>query len=252
MNEQDFSTESRIDKPCPFEGAGGTIVAANIAGQTKMAPRPPVAVKGLRDGLLFLLDDRCPFDELLRHLHELLTGNGSTLFDGPEIAVFVDYGQRALTRAQSQALLMEFLNKENFILQEFGAHTVARRTLFRNHNNGTKQSIYKGTVRAGQSLLFDGDVVVVGDVNPGGEIAATGDIFVFGRLYGIAHAGIEGDTRAVVGAAEFAPLQVRIADYIGHAPRAEGKRLRTFMELAYLHENTMAVGRMHFLPSLRR
>ncbi|MCL6625402.1 septum site-determining protein MinC [Alicyclobacillus shizuokensis] len=227
-------------------------MATNMTEQTRMGPKPPVAVKGVRDGLLFLLNDRCSFDELLHHLHDLLTGVGSSLFDGPEIPVFVDYGERALTRSQSQALLTEFLQKENFILQEFGAHTVARRLLFRNPTAGVKQSIYKGTVRSGQSLLFDGDVVVVGDVHPGGEIAATGDIFVFGRLHGIAHAGVEGDTRAVVGAAEFAPLQVRIADYIGHAPRAEGKRLRTFMELAYVHENGMAVGRMHFLPSLRR
>jgi septum site-determining protein MinC len=227
-------------------------VAAKITEQTRMAPKPPVAVKGTKDGLLFLLDDRCPFEDLLEHLRELLNGTGSTLFDGPEVAIFVDYGQRALTKEQNRALLTEFLNKENFIIQEFGGHTVARRTLFRNSNGGVKQSIYKGTVRAGQSLLFDGDVVVVGDVNPGGEIAATGDIFVFGRLHGIAHAGVGGDTRAVVGAAEFAPLQVRIADYVGHAPQANGRRLRTFMELAYLHEDGLAVGRMHYLPTLRK
>ncbi len=49
----------------------------------------------------------------------------------------------------------------------------------------------RGTLRGGQALHHAGNIVVVGDVNPGAELVATGDILVFGRLAGIAHAGAQ-------------------------------------------------------------
>ncbi|HZZ64165.1 MAG TPA: septum site-determining protein MinC, partial [Candidatus Baltobacteraceae bacterium] len=73
---------------------------------------------------------------------------------------------------------------------------------------------HSGTMRGGQSLHHLGNVVVVGDVNPGAEIVATGDIVVFGALRGVAHAGAQGDARARVHAIELAPTQLRIATYI--------------------------------------
>ena len=71
-----------------------------------------------------------------------------------------------------------------------------------------------GTLRGGQALHNIGNIVVVGDVNPGAEIVATGDIVVFGALRGVAHAGAQGDATACVHAIELAPTQLRIATFI--------------------------------------
>lgn len=71
-----------------------------------------------------------------------------------------------------------------------------------------------GTLRGGQALHHIGNLVVVGDVNPGAEIVATGDIVVFGRLGGVAHAGAQGDERARVYALHLSPVQLRIASSI--------------------------------------
>ncbi len=71
-----------------------------------------------------------------------------------------------------------------------------------------------GTLRGGQSLQQIGNIVVVGDVNPGAELIASGDILVFGRLAGVAHAGAQGDSGARVRALELAPTQLRIATAI--------------------------------------
>jgi septum formation inhibitor MinC len=73
---------------------------------------------------------------------------------------------------------------------------------------------YRGTLRGGQSLQQVGHIVVVGDVNPGAELVATGDIVVFGALLGTAHAGAQGDRAARVAALELAPTQLRIATAI--------------------------------------
>ncbi|HEV3154793.1 MAG TPA: septum site-determining protein MinC [Candidatus Baltobacteraceae bacterium] len=73
---------------------------------------------------------------------------------------------------------------------------------------------HTGTLRGGQSLHNVGNIVVVGDVNPGAELVATGDILVFGALRGVAHAGAQGDITARVHALELAATQLRIAAYI--------------------------------------
>ena len=70
------------------------------------------------------------------------------------------------------------------------------------------------TLRGGQVLHHTGNIVVVGDVNPGAELIATGDIVVFGRLAGIAHAGAQGEEAARIYALDLAATQLRIATFI--------------------------------------
>lgn len=74
---------------------------------------------------------------------------------------------------------------------------------------------HAATLRGGQTLHHTGNIVVVGDVNPGAELVATGDVLVFGRLAGIAHAGAGGDENARIFAVELVPTQLRIARFIG-------------------------------------
>ena len=73
---------------------------------------------------------------------------------------------------------------------------------------------HTGTLRGGQSLHHLGNIVVIGDVNPGAELVASGDIVVFGALRGVAHAGAQGDAKARVYAIELLPTQLRIATFI--------------------------------------
>ncbi|MBX5437204.1 MAG: septation ring formation regulator EzrA [Alicyclobacillaceae bacterium] len=213
----------------------------------------PVSVKGTKHGLLFLLDDQCDFDHLLACLGDLLHGETATVFTGPPVDVFIDYGCRELSPDQARDLLNLFLQKDNFVLREWGGRLTLRRSGGTALGLATRpQSIHKGTVRAGQRLVFEGDVVVVGDVNPGGEIVASGDIFVLGRLSGVAHAGASGDVSSVIGAAEFSPMQLRIAGTVRRAPEVDGRAMETFMEFAYLRDGGMAVDRMEYLPYIRR
>lgn len=73
---------------------------------------------------------------------------------------------------------------------------------------------HTGTLRGGQALHHVGNLVVIGDVNPGAEVVATGDIVVFGRLTGVAHAGAQGDESARVYALQLRAVQLRIASCI--------------------------------------
>lgn len=94
----------------------------------------------------------------------------------------------------------------------------------RNVAVGVSTLYHRGTLRGGQALHNLGNVVVIGDVNPGAELVASGDIVVFGALRGVAHAGAQGDRSARVLALELAPTQLRIATLI--ATSADGGKPR--------------------------
>ena len=74
------------------------------------------------------------------------------------------------------------------------------------------------TLRSGQSITSDGNIVIIGDVNPGSEIIAKGDITVWGILGGIAHAGSEGNQYARIRALKMNAIQLRIADVFARRP----------------------------------
>jgi septum site-determining protein MinC len=79
---------------------------------------------------------------------------------------------------------------------------------------GPSTLYHAATLRGGQVLHHSGNIVVVGDVNPGAELVACGDVLVFGRLAGIAHAGAQGDESARILAVELRATQLRIATFI--------------------------------------
>ncbi len=78
--------------------------------------------------------------------------------------------------------------------------------------------LIKRTLRSGQSINFDGNVVILGDINPGAEIIAGGNVIVMGSLRGVVHAGAKGDETATVAAFKLQPTQLRIANHITRAP----------------------------------
>jgi septum site-determining protein MinC len=83
---------------------------------------------------------------------------------------------------------------------------------------GAEAVFHQRTVRSGHQIKHEGHVVIMGDVNPGGEIIAGGNIIVWGRLRGVVHAGAKGDPEAVVCALDLSPTQLRIADKISISP----------------------------------
>jgi septum site-determining protein MinC len=96
--------------------------------------------------------------------------------------------------------------------------TEAEDATLRLAQDGDLGVLIRRTLRSGQVVQYPGHVVVIGDVNPGAEIIAGGDVVVWGKLRGIVHAGATGDDEAVVCALSLAPLQLRIGNHIARAP----------------------------------
>lgn len=103
--------------------------------------------------------------------------------------------------------------------------------------------LIRRTLRSGQRVRFYGNVVVMGDVNPGAEITAGGDIVVMGWLRGLAHAGANGDQHAVVSAFRLNPTQLRIAHVIGRAPDQGEAVLPEVPEVAEVRDGHLVIDR---------
>ena len=67
------------------------------------------------------------------------------------------------------------------------------------------------TLRSGQTISYEGNILIIGDAHPGSEIIAGGDITVWGILGGIAHAGNTGNIASKVRALKLNAIQLRIA-----------------------------------------
>lgn len=200
-----------------------------------------VIFKGTKDGITVMFDPEVPFDILCEQLEKKVVEAGK-FFDHVKTAMA--FKGRDFTAAEEEELLkiiakhatmdITFVKTENNELKEL-SELLAKEM---SPSNLTK--FHRGSLRNGQKIEFDGSVVVVGDVNPGAEIKAGGNIIVLGQLKGMAHAGCKGMTDAFVTAIFMAPVQLRIADIITRFPE-ENKRGPKPPEYAFVQNGQIFV-----------
>jgi septum site-determining protein MinC len=197
-----------------------------------------VAIKGIKDGLLISLS---PTEEWLAITSDLASriDQQSAFFAGARITV--DVGERPVPKHELGTLkallerrglmLWAVLSDSETTLDAAQALDLKTSTANpipgRESSEGTEVSpeedgipgvMIKRTLRSGRTVHSKGHVVVFGDVNPGAEIIAAGDVIIWGKLRGNVHAGADGDETAIVCALDMNPTQLRIAGYITTSP----------------------------------
>lgn len=215
-------------------------------GDTSMKKvlKPGVTIKGTKDGLLFLFDDSRPFSDILNELRHKLD-SGGPIWDGPDTRVWIKLGQRQITQQEEAEMRKLFSLRKNLIITSIEADGMP---YLADGNTGIR--MLTGTVRSGQVLEHRGDLLLMGDVNPGGCVRTTGSLYVLGALRGLAHAGSEGDETAIIAAAQFRPTQLRIADTISRPPD-EWDESDVEMKFAYLVNHQIAVDKIHHFSLIR-
>ncbi|AWB45722.1 septum site-determining protein MinC [Paenibacillus sp. CAA11] len=204
-----------------------------------------VTIKGIKDGLVFLFDDQCEYSELLSELRYKLEYSHQNILTGPIMHVDVKMGLREVTEQQKSELLDILGQKGNLLVRSVEANEP--------ENSATQQDTFltmSGMVRSGQILRHEGNLLFLGDVNPGGLIACTGDIFIMGALRGMAHAGMDGDESAIIAASHLAPTQLRIAEVISRPPD-EWENRESVMEFAFLKDGTMQIDKISHIVRVR-
>lgn len=211
-----------------------------------------VAIKGIREGLLLTMQpDGGEWAELTARLM-LRIDEKKDFFKGARVAL--DVGNRPVLPHELESLRL-LLQKREMTLwavvstsqtTQGTARSMGLETTLVTRNEqletqeinseeaGAPAILINRTLRNGRTVRSQGHVIVCGDVNPGAEIVAGGNIIVWGRLRGTVHAGAYGDESAVVCALDLAPTQLRIAGYITISP--EDKRRKPRPETAFIRQ----------------
>lgn len=204
-----------------------------------------VRIKGIKDGLVFLLDDKCPFEDLLSELRYKLEHSHQNILTGPIVHVDIKLGSRSVSEEEKEAVLDILKSQGNLLIRSVEAL----------EEPGDKDTdalfMVSGMIRSGQVLHHEGNLLFLGDVNPGGSVTCTGDIYILGALRGMAHAGVGGNQESIIAASLLSPTQLRIADVISRPPDEWGTR-ESSMEFAYLSSGAMQIDKIHNIVKLRQ
>jgi len=99
--------------------------------------------------------------------------------------------------------------------------------------------LHIGTIRSGDRISSNGNLCIIGDVNPGAIVSSKNNIYVWGKLLGIAFAGKGGNNNASISSLYLNPLQLRIADVIAIGPKDKPKNF--YPEIAVIDKQTIII-----------
>jgi septum site-determining protein MinC len=210
-----------------------------------------VIIKGVREGLLFILDDDVPFSQILTALVERINAQPNFFKGAP---VIINSGRRVIDRPEFD-VLYRMLTRNGMRVQTFVSQSAQSRMVADSYGVTSRPPSFSagdagqslglrgrggsaagsstadegmaevGTglflrcnLKPGQMVKYAGDVCVLGDVETGAEIVADGDVVVWGVLRGLVQAGVGGDDEAVVCALQMSPVQLSIAGITSRFP----------------------------------
>ncbi|MGI2326473.1 septum site-determining protein MinC [Planococcus sp. YIM B11945] len=192
-----------------------------------------VYIRGTKQGLVLQLDDQCSYTDLLAELQAKVS---DPALDG-SAEVQVNLGYRYCTEAQFKELVSVIQSNSHLRVSMMRSDVITIEECNRRIQERQSET-YVGIVRSGQVVKAEGDLVVVGDVNPNAKVVAGGNIYVLGRLKGQAHAGANGNREAVIAASWLEATHIKIDDVLETmTDELTVLSEQPEMECAYLHTN---------------
>ena len=197
-----------------------------------------ITFKGTSDGLAIIVPEGAQVEAVLKEVSDKIQ-SAARFFKGATLRV--TYRGITLT-PDEEAQLFKILDEQSGAVIEglsaakpaaepasapYGPNTNATpqpqpaqplRRFFSKGQDESDCKFIRNTLRGGTRIQYEGSVVVVGDVNPGAEIVAGGNVIVLGMLRGMVHAGANGSKEAFISALKLKPTQLRIADLIARCP----------------------------------
>lgn len=173
-----------------------------------------VIFKGGKNGIIVLLDEEASFKEISMALRDKVR-SASGFFSGASTSL--SFKGKKLSENEIVSLIKIIDEETDLSLTFVDDLTGSVSAVINPEKNITAKPVidtyfHRHSLRSGQTIIQNGSVVVLGDVNHGAEIVATGNVLILGVLRGMVYAGSEGDEDAFVCAMSFQPTQImRIA-----------------------------------------
>ena len=171
-----------------------------------------VMIKGKNDRLVIALNPDIDFLDICDILKTKIL-EAKNFIGNSRMAI--EFSGRALTNEEENKLIGIITENSNIVISYiFSKRTDSEEEMDLENINPLieegKTHFFRGTLRSGSKIESDGNVVVLGDVNPSSIIKARGNVIVLGHLNGTVYAGLGGDDRAFIGAIYFNPIQLTI------------------------------------------
>lgn len=211
-----------------------------------------IAFKGTADALIILIPEEMETEALFSQIAEKVRA-AEKFFRGAKLKVV--YRGKLLSESEEEKLVSVMTENSGVIIESIRHEEAAppverekpqklsgmplRRIFFKDLQEGMCKFV-KGTIRGGTRVLYEGNIVILGDANPGSEIVASGNVVVMGALRGMVHAGADGNRDAIVAALKLCPTQLRIADLITRCPDTSGES-EMQPELAFIKDEIIYV-----------
>ncbi|WP_244244574.1 septum site-determining protein MinC [Marinilactibacillus kalidii] len=212
-----------------------------------------VTLKGTKEGFQLLVDQAASFSTVVEETTKLINPLKKEATAKKPIELTVKTGNRLWDDKEKETITTVIEEKSHLKVKAIESEVVKTEKAIAWHEEvSTKLEIT--TVRSGQIIEAEGDLLLVGGVHPGGTVKATGSIFIIGDHRGIAHAGTKGKEQAVVVANFTYNAQVRIADHVHVIDTAENELndLSAKFEVVYLDDlHILRVSPLNELKKIR-
>ncbi|SFK23583.1 septum site-determining protein MinC [Marinilactibacillus piezotolerans] len=196
-----------------------------------------VTLKGTKDGFQLLVDQAAAFQTVLDEISKLIEPLKKEATADKPLELTIKTGNKLFTDKEKNATITLIEEKSHLKVKNIEAEVVTIDSALKWHNE-VSPKLQISTVRSGQIIEAEGDLLLVGSVHPGGIVKATGSIFILGDLRGTAHAGAKGKKESVVVANFSYDAQVRIVDHVHviEQPDAKVSEGSSAVEVVYLDD----------------
>lgn len=200
-----------------------------------------IEFKGTKDGFIIVANNNSNFEEVKEALIEKINSN-LFFFKGSQ---FCDIYSTNLNEIEKNNLI-DFLTEKysiNFVQKIRKSFPKSKEKYVEDikDNKEKPTRFLRNTIRSGAFIEYDGNIIVLGDVNPGAQLIASGNIIVMGVLRGIAHAGSKGNESSFVSAIKLNPIQLRIATVIAISPDEAISDTNSLPQIAFVHDGNIVI-----------
>ncbi len=198
--------------------------------------KSPITFKVAKNGIVLTLDPDAKFNRI----KEALRGHvesATNFYAGADLYINIAENSFKIDQLNKIVNIVRgYKDVKNII---FTSDVVKQDTV--EINNEGETYLINRTLRSGQKIKKSGNVVIIGDINPGAEVIAGGDIIVFGKIRGVVHAGAGGSSQASVTALKLEPTQLRISKKIARPPEESGNKKSLQPERAFIQDGQIMV-----------
>lgn len=179
-----------------------------------------IIIKGNKEGLnaIINIDKFGNFEEMLDALIEKLS-KGKKFYKGSTLCITTKLSSLTEKDVESlKVVLFEEIGIKDIVFEDKDIKDKESESKIFNGVYEGRTKFIRKTVRGGQCVEFQGNIVIVGDVNSGAEVYAGGNIIVLGSIKGNVYAGVGGNRKAIIAAFALQPEILKIGDIITISP----------------------------------